>query len=181
MPKNKGKGGKNRRRGKNENEDFKRELIIAEPGQTYAKVTKMLGSSNLEAMCADNQRRLCHIRGKMNKKVWINMGDIILVGVRDFQDDKADVILKYTGDEARILRKKGQIPEFLATEDSGFGQEQVGDDIYFAHVSDEESDEDKNEEFFGRGNLNKDSTVGYDSSELSDDEQEEEHEESDDE
>jgi translation initiation factor 1A len=33
MPKNKGKGGKNRRRGKNENEDVKRELILAEPGQ----------------------------------------------------------------------------------------------------------------------------------------------------
>jgi translation initiation factor 1A len=33
MPKNKGKGGKNRRRGKNENEDVKRELTLAEPGQ----------------------------------------------------------------------------------------------------------------------------------------------------
>ena len=28
MPKNKGKGGKNRRRGKNENEGLKRELVI---------------------------------------------------------------------------------------------------------------------------------------------------------
>jgi translation initiation factor 1A len=33
MPKNKGKGGKNRRRGKNENDDVKRELITAEEGQ----------------------------------------------------------------------------------------------------------------------------------------------------
>lgn len=33
MPKNKGKGGKNRRRGKNENDDVKRELILAEAGQ----------------------------------------------------------------------------------------------------------------------------------------------------
>ena len=33
MPKNKGKGGKNRRRGKNENDDVKRELTIAEEGQ----------------------------------------------------------------------------------------------------------------------------------------------------
>jgi hypothetical protein len=33
MPKNKGKGGKNRRRGKNENDDVKRELIQAEDGQ----------------------------------------------------------------------------------------------------------------------------------------------------
>lgn len=33
MPKNKGKGGKNRRRGKNENDIMKRELIYKEPGQ----------------------------------------------------------------------------------------------------------------------------------------------------
>lgn len=33
MPKNKGKGGKNRRRGKNDNEDDKRELIFKEDGQ----------------------------------------------------------------------------------------------------------------------------------------------------
>lgn len=33
MPKNKGKGGKNRRRGKNENEETKRQLEFKEPGQ----------------------------------------------------------------------------------------------------------------------------------------------------
>ena len=38
MPKNKGKGGKNRRRGKNENEGLKRELVFKEDGQEYAQV-----------------------------------------------------------------------------------------------------------------------------------------------
>ena len=39
MPKNKGKGGKNRRRGKNENEGLKRELVFKEDGQEYAQVS----------------------------------------------------------------------------------------------------------------------------------------------
>ena len=34
-----GKGGKNRRRGKNENEAEKRELIYKEDGQEYAQVS----------------------------------------------------------------------------------------------------------------------------------------------
>ena len=38
MPKNKGKGGKNRRRGKNEAENDKRELVFKEHGQEYAQV-----------------------------------------------------------------------------------------------------------------------------------------------
>ena len=39
----------------------------------------MLGNGRLEAMCFDGQKRLCHIRGKLRKKVWINQSDIILV------------------------------------------------------------------------------------------------------
>ena len=62
-------GGKNRRRGKNENDDDKRELVFREDGQEYAQVTKMLGNGRLEALCFDGEKRLAHIRGKMRKKV----------------------------------------------------------------------------------------------------------------
>ncbi|KAM0958938.1 hypothetical protein ACFX15_023576 [Malus domestica] len=111
MPKNKGKGGKNRKRGKNEADDEKRELVFKEDGQEYAQVLRMLGNGRCEAMCIDGTKRLCHIRGKMHKKVWIAAGDIILVGLRDYQDDKADVILKYMPDEARLLKAYGELPE----------------------------------------------------------------------
>ncbi|KAL7175534.1 hypothetical protein ACSBR2_029186 [Camellia fascicularis] len=62
-------------------------------------------------MCIDGTKRLCHTRGKMHKKVWIAAGDIILVGLRDYQDDKADVIIKYMPDEARLLKAYGELPE----------------------------------------------------------------------
>lgn len=45
----------------------------------------MLGNGRCEAMCIDGTKRLCHIRGKMHKKVWIAAGDIVLVGLRDYQ------------------------------------------------------------------------------------------------
>ena len=38
MPKNKGKGGKNRRRGKNDNDGVKRELVFKEDGQGTRKL-----------------------------------------------------------------------------------------------------------------------------------------------
>jgi hypothetical protein len=44
-------------------------------------------------------------------KVWINQGDIILISLRDYQDAKADVILKYTTEEARNLKTYGELPE----------------------------------------------------------------------
>ena len=42
-------------------------------------------------------------------QVWINQGDIILLSLREFQDDKADVIVKYTADEARSLKAYGYV------------------------------------------------------------------------
>ncbi|KAH8112634.1 eukaryotic translation initiation factor 1A [Phellopilus nigrolimitatus] len=127
MPKNKGKGGKNRRRGKNENDDDKRELVFKEDGQEYAQVTKMLGNGRLEAQCFDGEKRLAHIRGKMRKKVWINQGDIILLSLREFQDDKADVIVKYTSEEARNLKAYGELPETAKINEAS-GEPGEGDD-----------------------------------------------------
>merc|ERR1711959_288786 len=124
----KGKGGKNRRRGKNEGEE-KRELIFKEDGQEYAQVIRMLGNGRLDAQCIDGVKRLCHIRGKMRKKVWVSTGDIILVGLRDFQDEKADVILKYNADEARSLKAYGELPDNIrVNETETFNEEENEND-----------------------------------------------------
>merc|ERR1712216_137741 len=107
---NKGKN-TNKRSKKRNNNSIKREVILKEDGQEYAQVLKMLGNGRLEALCVDNKTRLCHIRGKLRKKVWITPGDIILLGLRDYQDGKADVILKYNPDEIRFLRTYKELPD----------------------------------------------------------------------
>ena len=48
----------------------------------------------------ESVEEVCLIYGCASQ-VWINQGDIVLLSLRDFQDDKADVIVKYTADEAR--------------------------------------------------------------------------------
>ncbi|KAF4946086.1 hypothetical protein FGADI_11442 [Fusarium gaditjirri] len=139
-----GQGGKNRRRGTKENDDQRRELTFKEDGQEYAQVVKMLGNGRLEALCFDGSKRLANIRGKMRKKVWINQGDIILLSLRDFQDNKGDVILKYTADEARTLKSYGELPENAKiNETDSFGQGEDGE-AYFEFGdadSDDESDD----------------------------------------
>ena len=71
----------------------------------------MLGNGRCECFCFDGVTRLGHIRGKMRKKVWITAGDIVLVAKRDFQDEKVDIVHKYTADEARNLKQYGELPE----------------------------------------------------------------------
>merc|ERR1711913_271755 len=82
-------------------------------------------------MCFDGVKRLCHIRGKLRKKVWINQSDIVLIGLRDYQDAKADVILK----------SSGEFPESVKINETvQFGDEGIDDEIEFGDDVDSGSD-----------------------------------------
>ncbi|CAN3375312.1 hypothetical protein DIURU_002121 [Diutina rugosa] len=142
----KGKGGKNRRRGKNLNGQFKRELIYKDEGQEYGQVTKMLGNGRIEVSCFDGIKRMGHIRGKLRKKVWMSQGDIILVSLRDFQEDQCDVVHKYNSDEARTLKNVGELPENAKiNETDTFGGEEE-DDVNFEFGADDDDEDEEDSE-----------------------------------
>jgi translation initiation factor 1A len=112
MAKNSGKGGKGHRKAKSGNGDlYRRQLLLREDGQEYARVSKILGNGHVECACYDNVIRLGHIRGKMRRRVWINLNDLVLCGLRDYQDGKVDIIHKYNSDEINNLISIGEIPE----------------------------------------------------------------------
>ena len=54
----------------------------------------------------------------MKNRVWIKAGDLVLISIReDLDEGKGDVILKYTNDEYKDLKKEGEIPETLKLDD----------------------------------------------------------------
>lgn len=139
MPKNMGKGGKNRKRGTNKNESVKRSLITAESvaeeirlntvedvaqegkegekkekekiAVVYASVTRMLGNGYLELLCSDGHMRIGRIPGSMRRKVWMTVGDTVLASVRSFQQERADIIHKYLPEEVKDLIKDGHLSD----------------------------------------------------------------------
>ena len=119
----KSKGGKHQR-GKHEFQ-IKRELPIKEIDQMYGIIHKILGSGRFIVLCDDKIQRLCHIRGNMYKKIWINVDDTVLLSIRQFELDKGDIILKYTPEEVRRLRNLKELPDDLV------GEDQEGCDIEF--------------------------------------------------
>lgn len=80
-----------------------------EDGQSYAVVTAMLGNGRLRARCEDTVERMCKIRGSMRRSEWISVGDVILVGLREYQDTKADVLHRYPHEDVRRLRRMGEL------------------------------------------------------------------------
>lgn len=128
MVKTKSFGKNARKRAADATERKKQELLFKEDGQEYAIASKMLGNHRLEARCNDGLTRLCTIRGKQRKRAWISVGDLLLVGLRDYQDAKCDSIALYTPAEASLLRKYGEL-EGLKDADR-----EEEDDVVFEHT-----------------------------------------------
>ena len=71
---------------------------------------KMLGDDRLMVSCQDGNERLCRIRGKMKRRMWIRVGDIVLVSPWETQSDiRGDIIWRYTRNQAEVLRRKGYL------------------------------------------------------------------------
>ncbi|MGB9964293.1 translation initiation factor eIF-1A [Halobacterium sp. CBA1126] len=84
-------------------------LRMPEDDEVFAEVTEMLGANRVRVRCADGEERTARIPGRMQKRIWIREGDVVLVEPWDWQDEKADVVWRYEKSEADQLREEGHI------------------------------------------------------------------------
>lgn len=70
-------------------------------------VESLLGANKLRVRCMDGIVRLTRIPGKMKKSTWIREGDVVIVVPWAFQNEKADIIWKYSGPQVNWLERKG--------------------------------------------------------------------------
>lgn len=112
MPRGKGRGGRGgRKRGSKGGWGGNRELEYADEGEEYAQIKKILGNMRVLVHCfASNKERVAKIRGKL-KKVRIFLEDIVLVSLREDEDDKCDLVYVYRSEEAKTLRAANEIPD----------------------------------------------------------------------
>ncbi len=84
------------------------ELVLPAATDVFGVATKLLGYDRVLVKCQDGHERICRIRGKMKRRVWIRIGDIVLVSPWDFQSEtRGDLIWRYTKGQVDYLRKIG--------------------------------------------------------------------------
>jgi translation initiation factor 1A len=89
-------------------EEIHEQLVLPAKTDVLGVAIKLLGFDRVLVKCQDGNERLCRIRGKMKRRVWIREGDIVLVSPWDFQSDKkGDLFWRYTKAQSEILRKRG--------------------------------------------------------------------------
>jgi translation initiation factor 1A len=129
MPKNK-KGGKKFKRGKKSRMDDDKKIQCADQteGQMYALVTKALGDRRFDVLCMDGKNRMCHVAGRMKKRSFVRVNDVVLISVRDFEPAKGDIILKYDVSQASRLDNEGELTLYDGTKSLISGVTLANDD-----------------------------------------------------
>jgi translation initiation factor 1A len=136
--------------------------------QMWARALRLLGSRNVLLYCNDDRVRIGHICNRMKFRSWVEVGDIVLISIREFEkvDDekkdtrRADILAKYTPDHRSMLKKeKGfNLRLIQPLESSGIDLSTLGlnmsskaqaagdEEDYFEEEEDEEDEEDEESE-----------------------------------
>ena len=128
------KGGKHKHKAR---KDYKpRSLNIEQlkkiDGQEYGYVKEKYSSQHYKLLCYDKVERLGCLRGKL-RKARIKNCDLVLVSIREFQDDKCDIIYHYKEEDIdKLIQCKAVDSSFIKE-----GKLTVEEDIY--ESSDEET------------------------------------------
>lgn len=135
------KGGKNFKKQK-KGSSRERELLFREDEQEYARIIKQLGDGRFECQIFNSNEEtnvIGKICGSMRKRVWINIGDVVLVSKRSFDSSSCDIIHKYTPEETLNLRSYEEIPSNINLQASAMdlangNLEYDDNDIYFEDI-----------------------------------------------
>src|SRR3989337_2758130 len=78
------------------------DMLTPGPGHMYGTVKNLLCYDRVLVEGADGVTRVCRIRGKMKRRVWIKMNDTVLVAPWDFQTERADIMFRYTAGQVSM-------------------------------------------------------------------------------
>ena len=96
--------------------------------EMFAIADQMLGGRRVRAICEDGEVRISRIPGKMRRRQWVREEDLIVVQPWEYQDDRANVITRYSKTQAMYLSRKGQLPPIVDVFGSGEESIEIGDE-----------------------------------------------------
>lgn len=141
-------GGKGFKKGKKKGNNFReeKELILKDPkeNENYGLVKGAKGNGRFDIETPDGNVIMGVLAGKHRRRMWINSGDIVLVGIWDFQEEKCSILHKYSEDHVQKLVEKREIlSNFQKDKFSQFADDELEVDYFSTDLPDEKEDEEK--------------------------------------
>lgn len=73
-------------------------------------VEKRLGGSRMYVRCLDGKVRICRIPGRLQRRLWVREGNIVIVEPWELGgDQKGDIVYKYKPSQVDFLKNKGML------------------------------------------------------------------------
>ena len=80
----------------------------------FAVIREFNGGSRFIALCEDGNNRMVRIPGKLKRRMWCRVGDLILIKPWPIQGDtKSDLVYRYLPAERNWIIRRNIIPEEL--------------------------------------------------------------------
>jgi translation initiation factor 1A len=141
-------GGKKHKRSKNITQpcNLTRNFTLADPeSEKYGYVISAMGDCRMKCYCEDKIERVGIIRGNMRKRIFISIGDIVIMSMRSFQDNKADITKVYNSDEVINLTQYGEINNICNYKNMNNKEHEsdICDDFLMDYENDENSNSNK--------------------------------------
>jgi len=76
--------------------------------EVLGTVTEVLGASRFRVDCMDGNKRMCRVPGRSKRKMYVKIGDVILVKPWSVEgDEKGDIVWRYRPAQVSWLMSKG--------------------------------------------------------------------------
>jgi translation initiation factor 1A len=79
-------------------------------------ITQRVGGSRMFVSCMDGKTRNCRVPGRLRRGLWLRESDVVIVEPWEFDDEKGDILYKYSKTAIEKLKKQG----LLKTSESEF-------------------------------------------------------------
>lgn len=104
-------------------------MVLKKDGMEYGQCTRILGECKFTIFCFDGKERMCQLRKAAKKKERVEIDTVVLVGLRDYQDEKGDIIFVYNREQTAALKGMHHIPSKVASAATMGDSENEDDDL----------------------------------------------------
>jgi translation initiation factor 1A len=79
--------------------------------EVFGIIEQRVGSSRMLVKCLDGKTRNCRVPGRFRRRLWLREGDTVLVEPWEFDNEKGDVVFKYSNAEIEWLKRHGYLKD----------------------------------------------------------------------
>jgi translation initiation factor 1A len=72
-------------------------------------ISQRLGAGRMYVSCMDGKTRNCRVPGRLKRALWLREGDVVIVEPWEFDEEKADVLYKYSKSAIEKLKREGKL------------------------------------------------------------------------